>query len=68
MLRTTCFVAATAFAVSPAQAALIGVNSIELYQSFVGGQAFQDQSIDLNAYSVGVVTSPLQGVTGDTAW
>ena len=68
MFRMTCFVAATAFVASSAQAALIGVNSLSLYQSFVGGQAFQDQSIDLNAYEVGVVTSPLQGVTADTAW
>ncbi|MBM4115553.1 MAG: hypothetical protein FJ252_06740 [Phycisphaerae bacterium] len=68
MLRTTCFVAATAFVASSAQAALTGVNSLSLYQSLVGIQAFQDQTINLNAYSVGVVTSPLQGVTGGTAW
>ena len=68
MLRMTCFVAATAFVASSAQASLIGANSLAAYQWFVGMQAFQSQSIDLNAYAVGVVTSPLQGVTGDTAW
>ncbi|MEY4841983.1 MAG: hypothetical protein RJA12_707, partial [Planctomycetota bacterium] len=68
MLRMTCFVAATAFVASSAHADLVGVNSLDLYQSFVGLQSFQDQSIDLNAYQVGVVTSPLQGVTGGTAW
>lgn len=68
MFRMTCLAAATAFVASSAQAALIGVNSLSLYQSFVGEKAFQDQSIDLNAYGVGVVTSPLQGVTGGTAW
>lgn len=68
MFRMTCFVAATAFVASSAQADLVGVNSLALYQSFVGLQSFQDQSIDLNAYQVGVVTSPLQGVTGGTAW
>lgn len=68
MLRMSCFVAATAFVASSAQAELIGVNSLSLYQSFVGLQAFQDQEIDLNAFQVGVVTSPLQGVTGSTAW
>ena len=55
MVRMTCLAAATAFVASSAQAALIGVNSLSLYQSFVGGQAFQDQSIDLNAFGVGVV-------------
>jgi hypothetical protein len=53
---------------SSAQADLIGVNSLALYQSLVEFSSFQDQSIDLNAFQVGVTTSPLQGMTGSTAW
>lgn len=68
MLRMSCFVAATAFVASSAQADLVGVNSLALYQSFVGGLSFTDQTIDLNAYSTGVVTSPLQGSTAGTEW
>jgi hypothetical protein len=68
MLRQTCLVAATAFVASSAQAGLTGVNSLSLYQSLVGAQAFQDQQIDLNAFAVGVVTSPLQGTSGTTSW
>lgn len=68
MLRMSCFVAATAFVASSAQAGLTGVNSLSLYQDLVGFGAFTDQTIDLNAFSVGVVTSPLQGSTAGTDW
>jgi hypothetical protein len=64
----TCFVAATALVASSAQAELIGVNSLSLYQALVGEESFVDQTIDLDAYSVGVVTSPLQGSTAGTDW
>lgn len=68
MLRQTCLVAATAFVASSAQAGLTGVNSLSLYQALVGEESFVDQTIDLNAFSVGVVTSPLQGSTAGTDW
>lgn len=68
MLRMSCFVAATALVASSAQADLIGVNSLSLYKSLVGGFSYADQSIDLGGFSNGFSASPLSGSTAGTSW
>lgn len=68
MLRTSCLAAATLLVASSSHAELVGVNSLSLYQSFVGQQSFDDRAIDLDGFDVGFVANPLEGTTAGTSW